>query len=133
MILLRLLFLIFSLLRLHIDYTVRKNILTDINRKIIRSIRLNNTLNPVRLDKRNTDLPARDPRRPRCKINLLRPDLPLRKFLLQNLSQTLRITDLSILHSPLRCRNTKTIINLSLFTTYLDFRNSDLRCLDFYA
>ena len=120
-------------LALHIDHTVGQHILAHINGKIICGICLYNTLYPVCLHKRDTDFPACDPGRTCGKIYFLCPDLSLGKLCLKIFSESFCITDLSILHSPLGCRYTETIINPSLFSTYFNFRNSDLRCLCLYT
>ena len=120
-------------LALHSDHTVGQHILAHINGKIICGICLYNALYPVCLHKRDTDFPARNPGRTCGKIYFLCLNLSLGKLCLKILSESFRITDLSILHSPLRCRYTETLINPSLFSTYFNFRNSDLRCLCLYT
>ena len=120
-------------LALHIDYTVGQHILAHINGKIICGICLYNTLYSVCLHKRDTDFPARNSGRTCGKIYFLCPDLSLGKLCLKILSESFRITDLSILHSSLGCRYAETIINPSLFSTYFNFCNSDLRCLCLYT
>ena len=120
-------------LALHIDHTVGQHILAHINGKIICGICLYNTLYSVCLHKRDTDFPACNPGRTCGKIYFLCPDLSLGKLCLKILSESFRITDLSILHSSLGCRYAETIMDFTLFTTYFNFRNSDLRCLCLYT
>ena len=124
---------VFRFLALHIDHTVGQHILAHINGKINCGICLYNTLYPVCLHKRDTYFPACDPGRTCGKIYFLCLNLSLGKLCLKILSESFCITDLSILHSSLRCRYTETIMDFTLFATYFNFRNSDLRCLCLYT
>ena len=124
---------ILRFLTFHIDHTVGQHILAHINGKIICGICLYDALYSVCLHKRDTDFPARNPGRTCGKIYFLCLNLSLGKLCLKILSESFRVTDLSILHSPLGCRYTETIINPSLFSTYFNFRNPDLRCLCLYT
>ena len=117
---------LFALLSGDSQNYIGHNIFGHINRKIIRCICFNNTLDPAFLYQRNLYLPASNPGRTGNKPSLLCTDSPLIQLLPQKLPQTFGISDLSILHRPLGNRYAKTLKHPSLTSGNLHLSHSDL-------